>query len=186
MGESPGNRPVICIFGSYSPKRGDPLYEQAYAIGQALAEAGYVVANGGYDGTMEASARGAKDAGGHTIGVTCSVFSDYRGKPLKANRHIDREIPCDDLFTRINRMMRISAGYVFLRGGTGTLSELGLVWEHVAKGLINPRPIFIVGDFWAAVANGIVSDRPRHGQYIHRVDTPEEIVAIAARTIRPG
>ena len=49
------DRPIICIFGSYSPKPGEPLYEQAYQIGHELAKAGFVVANGGYDGIMEAS-----------------------------------------------------------------------------------------------------------------------------------
>jgi uncharacterized protein (TIGR00730 family) len=176
-------QPIICLFGSYSPKPGEPLYEQAYAIGRALAKAGFVVANGGYDGIMEASAKGAKDAGGSTIGVTCSIFSDSQGQPLKANRYIDREILHQTVFSRIGQMIEMSAGYVILEGGTGTLSEFGIVWEYVAKGMIRPRPIFVVGDFWKPMVERVISARPSHGKHVHIVQTPEEIVAIAQAAI---
>lgn len=176
-------QPIVCIFGSYSPQPGEPLYEQAYRIGHALAKAGFVVANGGYDGIMEASAKGAKDAGGSTIGVTCAIFSDYRGQPLKANRYIDREILHDSVLRRIEQMVEMSAGYVILEGGTGTLSEFGIVWEYVAKKLIRPRPIFIVGDFWKPTVERVVSARPSHGKHVHCVNTPEEIIAIARAAI---
>ncbi len=185
MSASRNGQPIVCIFGSYNTAPGDHLYEQAYAIGRSLAQAGFVVANGGYDGIMEASAKGAKDAGGSTIGVTCAIFSGYRGRPLKANRYIDREIRHDNPLSRIDEMMRMSAGYVVLKGGTGTLSELGLIWEYVAKKLIRPRPIFVVGDFWLPLVDRVLSVRPQHGKHIHRVQTAEQIVAAAKRLIAP-
>lgn len=175
--EPPAGRPIVTIFGSYSPRPGEPLYELAYAIGRALAAAGFVVCNGGYDGTMEASAKGAKEAGGATIGVTCSVFSDYRGRPLKANPWIDKEIHHDEVLRRIERMMHMSVAYVVLEGGTGTLSEFAIVWEYVCKGLIEPRPIFVVGDFWRPLVERVLSVRPRHGAPLRLVESPEEIVA---------
>lgn len=179
-GPASDGRPIVCVFGSYSPAAGDPLWQQAYAIGHALARAGYVVANGGYDGTMHASAKGAKDAGGSTIGVTCAVFGDYRGKPLEANPFIDQEIAHTDVLRRIEAMMRMSAAYVILEGGTGTLSKFAIVWEYVSKGLISPRPIFIVGDFWRPVVEAIRPVRPKHCQHIHAVRSPEEILAALA------
>lgn len=169
---------IISIFGNYAPKAGERAYEEAYAIGHALGAAGYVVCNGGYDGIMEASAKGARDAGGETVGVTCSVFNDYRGIPLKANRWIDREICQDNIFTRIQCMMEMSAGFVTLEGGTGTLTELAIVWEYVAKGLMPPRPIVIYGDFWAPLVDRLVFARPKSGKHIHRADTPEQVAAI--------
>lgn len=177
------DRPIVCIFGNYSPKPGEPLFEQAYAIGHTLARAGFTVCNGGYDGTMLASAKGAKDAGGTTIGVTCSIFGGYRGKALKANRFIDREIHHDNVLSRIDTMIRMSRGFVVLEGGTGTLSEFGLLWEYVAKGLVDPRPIFVVGDFWKPVVERILSVRPRHGRHIHCVETAEQIADAAHKTI---
>jgi hypothetical protein len=170
--------PVVCLFGSYAPKPGEALYQTAYDIGHALATAGYCVANGGYDGTMEASHRGAKDAGGCTVGITCSIFGGYRETPLKANAYCDREIHFDNVMQRIDRMMQMSAAYIFLEGGTGTLSELGLTWEYVAKGLIKPRPIFIVGDFWRPMAQRLITARPKSGKHVHLVETASEIVAV--------
>jgi predicted Rossmann-fold nucleotide-binding protein len=48
-------------------------------------------------------------------------------------------------------MMRRAGGHVFLPGGTGTLAELGVVWEHVAKGYVSSRPIVMVGEAWQPV-----------------------------------
>lgn len=174
------SQPIVCIFGSYSPRPQDPLYEQAYAIGRALAEAGFVVCNGGYHGTMEASAKGAKDAGGSTIGVTCTVFSNDRDPPLKANPYIDREMQHTDLLQRIEAMMRMSAAYIILDGGTGTLAEFGIVWEYVCKGFIEPRPIFVWGEFWRPVVDRILSVRPKSGRHLHCVQSVEEILSVVA------
>ncbi|NLX20075.1 MAG: LOG family protein [Phycisphaerae bacterium] len=179
-----GQRHIICVFGSYSAEPAAPLYRHAYQIGQALARAGYIVANGGYDGTMEASARGAKDAGGLTIGVTCSAFNNARGRILRANAYIDHEIHHEHLLRRIKDMMYMSSAYVVLEGGTGTLTELALVWEYVCKHLITPRPIFVFGDFWRPTVEGILKHRPKSGKYLHMVNSPEEIVRIAAGTIK--
>jgi predicted Rossmann-fold nucleotide-binding protein len=66
-------RSIAVVFGSNSPKDGEPDYATARELGRLLAQAGYVVATGGYFGTMEAASRGAKEAGGHVIGVTTSV-----------------------------------------------------------------------------------------------------------------
>jgi uncharacterized protein (TIGR00725 family) len=173
----------VCVFGSYSPRPGSPLWDLAYAIGHALGRAGYAVANGGYDGTMHASAMGAKEAGGRTIGVTCAVFNNYRGKVMKANPCIDEEILHDDILRRIEAMMRMSAAYVILEGGTGTLSEFGIVWEYVCKGLIEPRPIFVVGDFWLPVVEVIRRVRPQHCSCIHAVRTADEILPVLAREV---
>jgi uncharacterized protein (TIGR00725 family) len=176
---------IICIFGSYSIKPGETLYELAYDVGYSLAHAGYVVANGGYQGIMEASAKGAKDAGGMTIGVTCSVFEKTKEGAVHVNPYIDKQIHHHHILQRIKEMMTMSSGYVVLEGGTGTLSEFGLVWEYISKRLISPRPIFVVGDFWRPIIERILANRPHHGQHLHLVTTAQEIVKIAASAIRP-
>src|SRR5437763_866374 len=75
----PQKPPVVTVFGSSRAEHDSPEYRQAYQLGKLLAEAGYVVCNGGYSGTMEAASRGCKDAGGRTIGVTGSMRA---GAPL--------------------------------------------------------------------------------------------------------
>ena len=79
----------IAVFGSSQPKTGTNRYEEARLLGKAIAEAGWSVISGGYRGVMEAASRGAKEAGGTTIGVTTAFF-DKKG--LKPNPYVDTEI----------------------------------------------------------------------------------------------
>ncbi len=139
---------VVTIFGSSKPKAGDGEYQQAYDLGAVLARAGHVVCNGGYNGIMEASARGAKEAGGSTIGVT---FTDLG--PRTHNAWIDRVVQEDTLINRAMRLVALGDAYIVLKGGTGTLLELSLVWELVNKGLMKEKPIVVLGPFW----NGVVA-----------------------------
>jgi predicted Rossmann-fold nucleotide-binding protein len=104
---------------------------------------------------------------------------------MSANPYIDKEIHHENVLDRIMEMIHMSAGYVVLPGGTGTLSEFGLVWEYVSKGLIGPRPIFVVGDFWRPMVQRMIADRPRSGRCVHLVDTAHQIVEIALRTVGP-
>jgi uncharacterized protein (TIGR00730 family) len=180
------DRPIICVFGSYDPKPGEPAFELAYDIGYQLALAGYDICNGGYEGTMLASAKGARDGGGSTVGVTCSVFETSPGQPLQPNEYIDKEIPSDNVLDRIRVMMDISAGFVVLPGGTGTLSEFAIVWEFVAKKMIEPRPIIALAPFWTPIVEAITAARPKHGKHVHGVETAEAIVEIAKREIPIG
>ncbi len=136
---------VVTIFGSSTPEPLSPPYQDAYELGRALAQAGWTVCNGGYGGTMEAAARGAREVGGHTIGVTCSIFGRRGG----ANRYIQQEVPTFDLHARLNTLVRLAHAYVVLPGGTGTLLELALVWELYSKGLTRrAAPLILFGTHW--------------------------------------
>ena len=66
---------VITIFGSSRPLPDSEDYQTAFDAGRSLARRGFTVCNGGYAGTMEAASKGAREAGGKTIGVTSTVFS---------------------------------------------------------------------------------------------------------------
>ena len=113
---------IVTIFGSGRGTESDNTYELAEQIGRQLAEAGFTIANGGYGGTMLASAKGAAKAGGKTIGVTCSAFG-----PGKVNQYISREIVTASLDERLETLVRLGRAYVVLPGGTGTLLELAKV-----------------------------------------------------------
>ena len=69
---------VISVFGSSAPQPGSADYEAARDLGRRLAEAGFTVQTGGYMGTMEGVSRGANEAGGHVIGVTCDQIEEFR------------------------------------------------------------------------------------------------------------
>ena len=149
--------PIITVFGSSQPLPLSPAYQTAYALGRVIAEAGWTLCNGGYGGTMEASAKGAVDAGGHTIGVTCNVLG-WRGGP---NPYIRQDVPTFDLVTRLNTLVRLGNAYVVLPGGTGTLLELALVWELFNKHLLRrAAPIVLLGDHWTPVSALIRREQP--------------------------
>jgi hypothetical protein len=170
---------IITIFGTAKTKDGDKAYDLAYQSGKFLAEAGFAIANGGYGGTMLAAAKGAVEAGGKTIGVTCSAF-----KGSKANEYIKREIVTKSLDERLDTLVKLGQAYVVLPGGTGTLLELAKVWELKNKGFIEAdKPIILVGGFWKPLVDLITGDDPDSGRYIRQADGPEQVVELIGHLI---
>jgi uncharacterized protein (TIGR00730 family) len=163
---------TIAIFGTAKAKSGEPAYELAYETGRLLARAGLTIANGGYGGTMLAAAKGAAEAGGKTIGVTCSAFAGS-----EANEYINREIVTRSLDERLDTLIKLGQAYVVLPGGTGTLLELAKVWELKNKGFIKAdKPIILVGGFWKALIDLIAGEDPESRRYIRQIEEPGQIV----------
>lgn len=124
---------------------GDSHYGEARQLGAELAQRGFVICTGGYGGVMEAASRGAKEAGGRTIGVTAEFF------PSRANKWVDEEIRLEHWRDRLFELVDRADGYVVCRGGTGTLVELAMVWEMLNKGVMKSRPLVAIGEFWQPV-----------------------------------
>jgi len=165
------SKKVITIFGTAKAGPGDAAYELAYRTGKVLAEAGFVIANGGYGGTMQAAAKAAIEAGGKSIGVTCSAFGG-----ASANEYISREIVTGSLDERLETLIKLGEGYVVLPGGTGTLLELAKVWELKNKGFLNQsKPIILVGEFWKPLVDLVAADDSDSGRYVQFADRPEKI-----------
>jgi len=122
---------IVTVFGSSLLCEGTPAYQEARELGHALGESGFTVCNGGYAGLMEASARGAQEAGGHTIGITCSLW------PRPANRWIQEEVRTASFPERIMTLIARGDAYLVLPGGTGTLAELAMAWELMNKSVLS-------------------------------------------------
>jgi uncharacterized protein (TIGR00725 family) len=177
---------TVAVFGACHAPEGSTRYAFAYELGQQLGQAGIEVLNGGYDGTMEASSRGARENGVRTIGITCpSVVKTFRG-PVAPNPYLEIALPTPNLTARINAMMQLSGGYVALDGGTGTLAELAIIWEYVSKGLIAPRPIVLASPSWTCLTEPLRNYRQSSTTYVHSADTPEQVVAILQEHTVPG
>ena len=112
---------IVTVFGSSRPEAGDSDYEEARALGNALAKRGLAVCTGGYGGTMEAASRGAKEAGGKTYGVTAEFFG------RKTNTWVDVEVRKKTWDERLFSLIEMGDGFVACKGGTGTLVELAVV-----------------------------------------------------------
>jgi uncharacterized protein (TIGR00730 family) len=136
---------VVGVYGGANVPPGTPDYVDAYHLGAELARAGYAVMTGGYSGTMEAISHGAAQADGHVIGVTVALFNE-RG--LMPNPFLTEEIHLPTLAARLNYLIVKPDAYVFLKGGTGTLSELALAWSLMQVAEVPPRPMVLVGPMW--------------------------------------
>ena len=165
---------IVTLFGTAGARPGDAAYTLAYETGRILAQAGFVIANGGYGRTMLAAAKGARQAGGKTIGVTCESF-----KASSANEYITREIVTASLDERLDTLIKLGQAYVVLPGGTGTLLELAMVWELKNKDFLKKsKPIILVGEFWKPLVDLIESDEQGSISHIQIVAGPKEIVDI--------
>ncbi len=156
----------VTIFGGSQPKPGEKPYQDALTLGRLLGEAGHTVLTGGYIGTMEAVSRGAAEAGGRVIGVTCDEIEAWR--PVSPNRWVQEQLRFPTLRQRLFALIEECDAAIVMPGGIGTLAELAEMWSHLQTGAIPTRPLVLVGAGWEAVLdtffeqfNGFVSEEYR-------------------------
>ena len=139
----------VSVFGGSQPKQGDDAYEEARILGELLAQRGHIVLNGGYIGTMEAVSRGASEAAGHVIGVTCEDIEKWRN--VGANQWVKEEIRKKTLNERLQVLIEECDAAIALPGGPGTLTEISLMWNLMIVESLRRRPLILVGDGWQSV-----------------------------------
>lgn len=136
---------IVTIFGGSKCSEFDPEYEQARRAGRLLAEAGYTICTGGYLGVMEAASRGAHEMGGRVLGI---VMNQFKAEP---NRYLTDKVASSHFYERLQHLITRSVGFIALRGGMGTITEISLVWNKILTGVLQPRPLVLVGDCWPPV-----------------------------------
>lgn len=167
---------IVAVFGGSRAATHSPEYAEAYTVGKLLAQKGFVVMNGGYGGTMEASARGAREHGGKSIGVLSGEFAD-----LAANPFIDETITSPDLFSRIREMQRRADAFIVLNGSMGTLAELALVWNLSKINIKHRKPIILLGEGWMQVLRVMreqLAVTDEEAQLLQCARTPAEAVGL--------
>lgn len=168
---------IITVFGSARVVENSEEWNFAYELGKLLAKYGYSICNGGYAGIMEASAKGAYEEGGVTIGVISKIFS------RKPNKYITKIIETNNLYERIDGLVTNGDAYVVLKGGTGTLVEIAIVWEMINKGMMYNKPIIAVSPFWDNVVNQFKEELAWEGignctKHVKLASTPDEILML--------
>lgn len=145
------------MFGSSRPKPGEAAFVQAEAAGAAIAAAGFELLNGGYLGTMEASAKGAVEAGGKATGVLVPHLFPHRDP--KGNDFNTDSVDSDTLLERIDTMTKSVRYFIVLPGTVGTLTELVVAWNIAALGELGdyePPHIFCYREPWEKVITAVV------------------------------
>jgi len=136
---------IVTIFGGAKCGELDPEYGQARRVGQLLADAGFTICTGGYLGVMEAASRGAHERGGRVLGI---VMNQFTAEP---NRYLTDKVATPHFYERLQRLITRSVGFIAVRGGMGTVTELSLVWNKIQTRVIGPRPLVLLGECWPPI-----------------------------------
>src|SRR5213596_280083 len=178
--------PCVTVFGSARIKPDDPHYELALKMGAAIARLGFTVMTGGGPGIMEAANRGAKEAGGRSVG--CNIELPFE---QASNAYLDRCVRLHYFFVRKALLVKYSYAFVVMPGGAGTLDELFEAVTLIQTGKIKNFPIVIMGiDYWKELI-GFLDKMAQRGtispsdlNLIYATDSIDEaIVHIRAKAI---
>lgn len=157
MNENSDKERIVTIFGGSRCNENSPEYMQAREVGARLAEAGFTICTGGYLGVMEAASRGAREKGGRVLGI---VMNQFKGEP---NRYLTDKVASRHFYERLQNLIERSVGFIALKGGMGTVTEISLVWNKLMTRVIEPRPLILLGQEWRSVVEAwqshlVVSD----------------------------
>ena len=176
--------PCVTVFGSARFSEGHPYYALAREMGAALARAGYAVMTGGGPGIMEAANRGAREAGGLSLG--CNIRLPREQKP---NAYLDKFIQFEHFFIRKVMLVKYSSAFVVLPGGFGTLDEAFEVATLIQTGKLERFPIVGMGlDFWAdfrkfaretMLTSGVITEEDI--EFVYPVADVDEAIEIIRR-----
>lgn len=139
--------PCVTVFGSARSKEGQKYYELGREMGAMIAKMGFTVMTGAGPGAMEAANRGAKEAGGKSVG--CNILLPFEQEP---NKYLDKCVDMNFFFVRKVLLLKYSFAFVALPGGVGTLDELFETLTLIQTKKILNFPVVLMGcDFWAPV-----------------------------------
>ena len=171
--------PCVTVFGSARFAEEHPYYAMGREVGRRLAEAGFNVMTGGGPGIMEAANRGAREAGGLSIG--CNIQVPMEQEP---NPYLDRFVEFEHFFVRKVMLVKYSSAFVVLPGGFGTLDEAFEVMTLIQTRKLESFPVVALGGaYWeeltefltkTLVSEGTIS--PSDLELIKLAESPEEAV----------
>jgi uncharacterized protein (TIGR00730 family) len=173
--------PAVSVFGSARTKPGTPFYEIGTQVGRRLVEEGYAVITGGGPGAMEAANKGAREAGGASVGLGIELPFEQG-----LNEHVNLGVNFRYFFARKTMFVKYAQGFIVLPGGFGTLDELFEAVTLVQTQKVTSFPIVLMGaEYWGGLFDwlrgtvleaGTIS--PRDVDLLHLTDDVDEAVRI--------
>jgi uncharacterized protein (TIGR00730 family) len=180
--------PCVTVFGSARFPETHPYYAAARTLGGELARAGLTVMTGGGPGIMEAANRGAREAGGRSVG--CNIQLPHE---QQHNDYLDTWVTFRYFFVRKVMLVKYSTAFVVMPGGFGTLDELFEALTLVQTKKIESFPVVLMGSgYWAPLLdfmrNSLVTAGtvdPGDLELLTVTDSPEEAVEVIRRYGQP-
>jgi uncharacterized protein (TIGR00730 family) len=151
--------PAVTVFGSARTEPSDKYYKIAEQIGYKLAKAKYAVITGAGRGIMEAANKGAKEAGGKSVGLNIDI-------PVvqKPNSYVTHLIDFRYFFCRKVMFVKYANAFIVMPGGYGTLDEFFEAVTLIQTERINPFPVILVGkDYWKDIVRWIKATLLKQG-----------------------
>ena len=141
--------PCVSVFGSARIASDHPHYDMARRLGGELARSGFSVMTGGGGGLMEAANRGAREAGGCSVGCSISLPEEET-----QNAYLDAHVHFEHFFVRKVMLVKYSCAFVVLPGGFGTVDEAFEIATLIHTGKLTRFPIVAMGvEFWEPLRN---------------------------------
>ena len=180
-------KPGVTIFGSARVREGHPVYERARDVGARFARAGFAVVTGGGPGTMEAANRGAREAGGVSVGFNIELPHEQVQNP-----YVDLGYTFEHFYARKVMLVKASEGFVLFPGGFGTLDELFEALTLMQTDKVRDFPVVLIGrQYWdglldfvhgTMLAEGMIS--PEDEALLFCTDDADEAVALVLECYR--
>lgn len=172
----------IAFFGDADLKPNSKPYQYAYDTAKLLAKSGYIIVNGGGSGIMGAATSGAKAGNGKVELVVMDpkfIPNNYEGIDDENLKYSSKTYYEKSYPDRLNKLVEIADAFVVFKGGTGTLSEVGIVWENAKFEYGHHEPVIFFGNDWRQIIKLIESSMNYQGiekRVVTVVDTPEEVL----------
>ena len=178
--------PAVAIFGSARTPPESTYYQLAESIASGLVHAGYNVVTGGGPGIMEATNKGAREAGGVSAGLNIQLPHEQKPNPY-ANISLNFRY----FFIRKVMLVKYAVAFICLPGGFGTLDEFFEAVTLIQTHKIEPFPVILVGsDFWKGLVHWMEKDMlsgrmisPEDMAIFHVLDDPRQVVEVVKSVV---
>jgi uncharacterized protein (TIGR00725 family) len=180
----------VAIFGDGTAKKTQKHYQDAFRVARILAQNNYIIVNGGGPGIMLAATMGAKSAAGRVELVILDPRHEpkhYEGADSKNTSLADKIYSSATYSRRLDKLIQLADAYIIFKGGTGTLSEIGLTWEQAKFDYGHHEPLIFYGRFWHKIVNDLIRGlelEKIEQRVVEVVDSPQAVLKVLRRIKR--
>jgi predicted Rossmann-fold nucleotide-binding protein len=179
----------VAFFGDAMAKKSEESFIAAKETARLLAENGYIIVNGGGPGIMLASTLGAKEGKGKVEIVTMdpkvNMGKNFEGSSEENTSKADKWYKEKDYLKREGKLIEIADAFVIFKGGTGTISEIGLTWSLAKFDFGHHEPLIFFGNFWKQILRDLGKDldlEKKEQEVYTIVDRPEDVLRVIIKS----